>query len=85
MPARQADPWWNVVDQTSLVTIGLIVALLVLAWLVHIVRTWYWDSEDHTGGEEELLTHLRDLKREGELSEEEFRSIKSRLIERMER
>jgi uncharacterized membrane protein len=84
MPLFAANSIGDFIDQSLWAGIGLVVALLVLAWLVYRLRAWYGDDADSTDGNHELLTHLRDLRREGEVSEEEFRSIKGRLTERMD-
>lgn len=84
MPLFAAKSIGDFIDQSIWAGIGLVVALLVLAWVVYRLRTWYGDDADRTDGNHELLTHLRDLRREGEVSEEEFRSIKGRLTERMD-
>lgn len=62
--------WWG---------IGLIVALLVLAWAAYRLRSWFGEDEDHADANGELLTHLRQLHAEGDVSTEEFRNIKGRL------
>ena len=76
---------WKFLNQVGPALIGLVVALLVLVWLVYRIRTWFGDGEDHTDGDQELLDHLSELHRRGDVSGEEFRSIKGRLTERMDR
>ena len=65
--------------------IGLIVAILVLAWIVVRVRAWYRDDEDHAENAQRLLSEIQEMYDEGELSQEEFRSIKGRLTKQKDR
>ena len=65
--------------------IGLIVAFLVLAWIVVRVRAWYRDDEDHAENARQLLSEIQEMYDEGELSQEEFRSIKGRLTKQKDR
>lgn len=84
MPVIAEKSFKELAGQSMWAGVGLVVALVVLAWLVFRLRAWYGEDSDRTGGDHELLTHLRELHREGDVSEEEFRSIKGRLTERME-
>lgn len=59
-------------------------ALLVLIWLSFLIRSWLRDDAGPEADSHQMLTQLGDLLREGDLSEEEYRSIKSRLIERLD-
>ncbi|TWT57535.1 hypothetical protein KOR42_08960 [Thalassoglobus neptunius] len=59
--------------------IGLVVAILILAGLIHWLRSWYRDRDDPAGGPNEILNQMRELHLEGDLSEEEFRSIKGQM------
>jgi hypothetical protein len=75
----------DLLDQSLWVGIGLVVAVLVLAWVTYHLRAWFGEDEGHTDANQELLTHVRDLHREGEMSESEYRSIKGRLTGQKER
>ncbi len=57
---------------------------IVLIWMVIRVRAWYRDGEDTEAADEQMLFQLDDLHREGDLSQDEYRSIKSQIIKRME-
>jgi uncharacterized membrane protein len=61
----------------------LVAALVVLGmtWVFCRIKAWYCDDSDPAGDETQMLFQIRELHREGDLSEEEYRSIKSRLIE----
>ncbi|MES2790945.1 MAG: hypothetical protein V4719_15140 [Planctomycetota bacterium] len=56
-----------------------LVAIAVLIWLILRIRGWFFESEDSDEPLEEMLTQFRQLKRDGELSEEEYRLISQRL------
>ena len=61
-------------------TAGLaLLAIGVLVWLILRIRSWFLESEDSDEPLEEMLTQFRQLKREGELTEEEYRLISQRL------
>lgn len=66
------------IESISLLGIGLVIALLLLALGVQLLRSRYRDRDDPADTSDEILDHMRDLHLEGDLSEEEFRSIKSR-------
>jgi len=63
--------WWLI----------LFVILAVAAWLLFRIRARFRDHEDPAEDAHRLLMQLGEMHRQGGLSEEEFRSIKSRLIE----
>ena len=61
-------------------TTGLaLLAIAVLIWLILRIRSWFFESEDSDEPLEEMLTQFRQLKREGELTDEEYRLISQRL------
>ncbi|MEZ6066650.1 MAG: hypothetical protein R3B90_13310 [Planctomycetaceae bacterium] len=82
LAAKRLD---DLLDQSLWVMIGLVVAVLLLAWVIHQLRSWYGEDEDRTAAHQELLTSLRELHREGDVSEAEYRSIKGHLTGKMER
>ncbi|MSR60602.1 MAG: hypothetical protein EXS05_23670 [Planctomycetaceae bacterium] len=53
-------------------------ALGLLAVVVYWVRVWWRDSDGPAASGCELLSEYRELNRRGELSDEEYRIIKSR-------
>jgi len=57
----------------------MVVTLAVLAWTVLQIRAWYRESDDPAESTHEMLTQYREMHERGELSDEEFRLIKSRL------
>ncbi len=62
----------------------LIVAVCVLFGLVVWIRSWFRDREDTEAVTHRMLTQFGDLHREGDLTEEEYRSIKQQLIRRLD-
>jgi uncharacterized membrane protein len=57
----------------------MVVTLAVFSWIVLQIRARYRESDDPAESTHEMLTQYRELHEQGELSEEEFRLIKSRL------
>lgn len=60
---------------------ALIVALAVAAWLILRIRARFRENEDPAEEHRRLLLQMGELRREGGLSDEEYRSIQGRLIE----
>ena len=63
--------WW----------LALFVVVAAAAWLLFRIRARFRDSEDPAEDNRRMLMQMGEMHRQGGLSEEEFRSIKSRLIE----
>jgi hypothetical protein len=61
--------------------LGASLAILGMVWVFYWIRAWYCEDSDTAGSETEMLIRISELRREGDLSEEEYRSIKGRLIE----
>jgi uncharacterized membrane protein len=59
----------------------LFVIVAVTAWFLFRVRARFRDHEDPAEDKRRMLMQMGEMHRQGGLSEEEFRSIKSRLIE----
>lgn len=64
--------------------LGVTVAITVLVWTWYQIRAWYWDGDDPAADAGAFLTALRESAREGDVSEEEYRSIQSRLASRIQ-
>ena len=82
---------WNLLDSsgadlTELLgwTAAFLAAFGVLIWAVVRVRSRYRDDDDPAAVDRSMLLGLGDLRRRGDLSESEYRSIKGRLIHRLE-
>ncbi len=74
---------WKLVNASLLQWIGLLVAVVVLVGVIIRIRTLFREDADAAADTHQLLTSISDLHREGDLSEDEYRSIKGRLIERL--
>lgn len=64
--------------------LGGLAGLVVGLWLFSRLVAWMRDDEDPAAAEQMMLTEIGELHRDGDLSEEEYRSIKGRLLERLE-
>lgn len=58
---------------------GVVVGMAFTIWLIHRMRERFRSNAGHDEGKLELLSQFRDLHLQGELSEDEYRLIKSRL------
>jgi len=60
---------------------AVIVALLVLAVVVFVMKRWYERSRKEEEDASSFLSEARELEEEGELSREEYLKIKAKLAE----
>lgn len=74
---------WKLLNRSLWELFGLVLAILVLAWLIVQIRSWFTGDDDPAEGDHELLASIRELNREGDLTDDEYRSIKSRLVDRL--
>lgn len=74
------NPLPDVISESWYLYVGLILAVSILIWVIIQIRTRLRDDTDHAADPWQLLKQMQDLHRGGELTEEEYRSIKSRLI-----
>lgn len=79
MDAERQQLLESMIDSITKPAIGIVVAMMVLAWGIHCIRSWYRGSDDPADNSDQILEQMRELHCEGDLSEEEFRSIKSQL------
>ncbi len=77
------DPWL-LLWETTFPLIALIVLISGLIWLVIWIRSRFRDDADPAETDQQMLLQIGDLRREGDLSDEEYRSIKGRLVERLD-
>jgi hypothetical protein len=78
---------WKLLDASAGEWIGFLAALagiVFLLWLALRVRSWFRGGEDPAETEQQMLTQMGNLYRQGDLTDEEYRSIKSRLVERLD-
>ena len=64
--------------------LGLIVAVGVGIWIVSWIRSRFADDEGSATEDHRLLSQIGDLREQGDLTEEEYRSIKGRLVVRLD-
>ena len=89
MPNQKSD-WQKLWDELFgggiLEWLSFIATILVIAaiiWSIVRVRAWFRDDVGADESDEQLLIQMMEMRREGELSEEEYRSIKHRLAARL--
>lgn len=66
------------------VLMWLAVIVFLMAGLVYLMRWMRESGEDEVAGSGDLMTSFRDIHSRGQLSDEEYRTIKSRLAARMQ-
>ena len=70
--------------ELSLWSLAILAILLVGLWAAVLIRTWCRGREDRAAGAHQMLIQIGDLRREGDLTDDEFRSIKGRLIKQID-
>jgi hypothetical protein len=60
-----------------------VTAIALLAIAVYLIRSWLRDNDGPAASTHELLADYWEMHRQGELSDEEFRIIKSRMAPRI--
>ncbi len=83
MPAG-GEKFWDVLHESTWTWIGLAFAIGVLVWLVVRIRAWVREDDDPAEDAQRMLSEVREMYREGDVSQEEYRSIKRKLSERMD-
>ncbi|MCH2211986.1 MAG: hypothetical protein MK110_11835 [Fuerstiella sp.] len=63
----------------------VLIALMIFIWLTARLVTRATEDSDLTETDRQMLTAINDLHRKGDLSQQEFRSIKSQLVERLKK
>ena len=74
-PELPVDSWWFFV--------GVLFVLIVFIWVVARLTAAATDDMDPADVDRQMLTAVSELRSRGELTQEEFRSIKSRLVVRL--
>lgn len=71
---------WRLFNASVYQWIGLIIALGVLAGVVVWIRSLFREDEDTTADAHLMMVQFSELHRQGHLSDDEYRSIKGRLV-----
>lgn len=64
--------------------VGLLGVLVVLILIVLRVKGWLREDDDLAHDDHAMLREISELQRRGAISQEEYRSIKGRLIQRLQ-
>jgi hypothetical protein len=81
---KDLDDLFQQFTESALLFLGLVVLVGIGLWVVTRVRSRLADDEGSATGDHRLLSQIADLKEQGDLTEEEYRSIKGRLVERID-
>lgn len=76
---------WRAVEASWLEWVALFAITAGLLWLASWVKGRFQENDDHEALSHQMLTQFGELYRQGDLSKEEFRLIKSRLVERFDK
>jgi hypothetical protein len=60
-----------------------VTAIVVLVVAIYLIRSWLRENDGPAASAHELLAEYREMHRQGELSDEEFRIIKGRMAPRI--
>jgi len=82
MNPGNANSIQNLLNSTSIYWLGLGVALIAMALVIHYLRAWYRDRDDRADTNDKLVDQMEELRRQGDLSDEEYRSIKGQVSAR---
>jgi len=82
MNPGNANSIQNLLNSTSIYWLGLGVALIAMAVVIHYLRAWYRDRDDRADTDDKLVGQIEELRRRGDLSDEEYRSIKGQVSAR---
>jgi len=73
-------PEFNKILESALFPAAVLVGSVVfLIWVALKIRSWFRESDGPAELPHEMLTQYREMRERGDLSEKEFRLIKSRL------
>lgn len=84
---QQDDILWNLLDGSPVEWgwfVGGLAGLAAVLWAFTRFAAWVRDDEDTAATGQMMLTDINELHRGGDLSDEEYRSIKGRLMEQLE-
>lgn len=84
--SRKTD-WWKLLQLPDIGWLPLLIAaacLIVVVWVVVRLVSRVNEDVDPAEADREMLQALNDLRREGDLTEDEFRSIKGQITGRLQ-
>lgn len=81
---KDLDDLFQEFASSALLFVGLVLVVGIGLWIVTRLRSRLADDEGSATGDHRLLSQIADLKEQGDLTEEEYRSIKGRLVERID-
>ena len=81
---KDLDDLFQEFTDSTLVILGLVLVIGIGVWIVSWIRSRLADDEGSATEDHRLLSQIADLKEQGDLTEEEYRSIKGRLAKRID-
>ncbi len=78
---KDLDDLFQNFTESGLLILGLVLVVALGIWVISRIRSRLADDEGSQAGDHRLLSQLADLHEQGDLTEEEYRSIKGRLVE----
>ena len=85
MPVQDDTRLVELLQDSSWGWVGLLFAFALLGWVVLRLRHWFREDSDPADDSRRMLSEIREMYHEGDLTEQEYRSIKGRLMEGMDR
>jgi hypothetical protein len=73
--------FWQLLKDSAVPSVAMIGLIGFVVWASLRFRSWYHNDSGLAADRDEMLLQFRDLQRRGDLSTEEFRSIKGRLVD----
>lgn len=70
---------WEVLKRAALTNGVAVLLVALLVWSAFKLRSWYREDTGPADDRHELLVLFKDIQRQGDLTDEEYRSIKGRL------
>ncbi len=83
MPGRLNSIISKILSATFWEWLFLIVILIVLVRLIMWIKASLREDDDPSSLDHQMLVEITELQRQGEITETEYRSIKSRLVDRL--
>lgn len=77
MDPEQQQKLQELVQSNIWIWIGAILAFLAGGFAINWIRGWFRDGAGHKDSNEQVLLEMQELHRRGEISDEEYRSIRS--------